>query len=182
MRHRHTECARGCRFCYLRAFSGGSSLCSSRPHPLERPVLTSTLRFTCAGDGAPIDPHHHGWLHWFDQPIPNGGSPKFDLFPDVSDYTAEELQPAPGLTLPDGKPAKLFSSRNPRTVQRHFQWMADHGIDGAFFQRFATEVKDNGGLKALKDEICDRVHEAADQTGRVWAVMWVSCKPWFHLT
>ena len=49
-------------------------------------------------------------MHWFDQPIPNGGSPKFDLLPDVSDYTAEELYPAPGLTLSDGQPAKLFSS------------------------------------------------------------------------
>jgi hypothetical protein len=89
----------------------------------------------------------------------------------VSDYTAEELYPAPGLTLPDGQPAKLFSSRNPRTVQRHFQWMAEHGIDGAFLQRFTTEVKGNDGLKALKDEICDRVREATEQTGRVWAVM-----------
>ena len=49
--------------------------------------------------------------------------------------------------------------------------MAEHGIDGAFFQRFATEIKGNDGLKAFKDEVCDRVREAADQTGRVWAVM-----------
>lgn len=130
----------------------------------------------------PIEPPHHGWLHWFDQPIPNGGGPKFDLFPDVSDYTAEELYPAPGLTLSDGQPAKLFSSRNPRTVQRHFQWMAEHGIDGAFFQRFGTEIQGHSGLKALKDEVCDRVREAADMTGRVWAVMYVACRRWLsHL-
>ncbi len=89
----------------------------------------------------------------------------------MSDYTAEELYPAPGLTLSDGQPAKLFSSRNLRTVQRHFQWMAEHGIDGAFFQRFGTEIQVHSGLKALKDEVCDRVREAADLTGRVWAVM-----------
>ena len=110
-------------------------------------------------------------MYWFDQPTPNGGGPKFHLFPDVSDYTVEELYPAPGLTLSDGQLAKLILSCNLRMVQRHFQWMAEHGIDGAFFQRLGTEIQGHSGLEALKDKVCNQVRKADDQMGRVWAVM-----------
>ncbi|KAG8753122.1 hypothetical protein FRC14_006414, partial [Serendipita sp. 396] len=116
--------------------------------------------FTCAGDGPPVHQGHHGWLHWFDKPLSEGGHPNFDLFPDVTDYTPEELYPAPGLTFPhNNQPAKLFSSRNPTTVNRHFHWMARHGIDGAFLQRFATQCEVDGNqtsptadLMRLRDE------------------------------
>lgn len=64
----------------------------------------SFSRFTCAGDGEPVGPGalssdnveqnlqaelhsdhtgHHGWLHWFSYPIPDGGRPNTDLWPDV---------------------------------------------------------------------------------------------------
>lgn len=46
--------------------------------------------FTCPGDGAPLDPGHHGWLHWFNYPIPDGGRPNTDLWPDVSSYSQSE--------------------------------------------------------------------------------------------
>ena len=74
--------------------------------------------FTCAGDGKPVGPGHHGWLHWFDKPIPDGGRPNTDVWPDVSSYSPSELYPAPGLKMRDGEPAMLFSSRNAQTVQR----------------------------------------------------------------
>jgi len=58
-------------------------------------------RFTCDGDGEPLSPGknlslsdpqdlcswylgHHGWLHWFNSPLPAGGRPNTDLWPDVS--------------------------------------------------------------------------------------------------
>jgi hypothetical protein len=63
-------------------------------------------------------PGHHGWLHWFNLPVPNGGKPNIDLWPDVSEYSSSELFPAPGLTFENGQPALLFSSRHPQTVQR----------------------------------------------------------------
>ncbi|EED81512.1 predicted protein [Postia placenta Mad-698-R] len=94
--------------------------------------------FTCAGDGPPLGPGHHGWLHWFNYPIPDGGRPNTDLWPDLSDYSPSELYPAPGLKYSNDEQAFLFSSRHPKTVQRHFQWMAEHGVDGAFLQRFAV--------------------------------------------
>lgn len=137
--------------------------------------------FTCKGDGAPLDPHHHGWLHWFTQPIPDGGRPNTDLWPDTQDYSPSELYPAPGLKYKDGSQAFLFSSRHPKTVQRHFHWMAMHGVDGAFLQRFLGQCDVERGSKAMRnqrDEIGDRVREAAEQENRVFAIMYVTLN-WF---
>ncbi|KAI0367479.1 hypothetical protein BV20DRAFT_970442 [Pilatotrama ljubarskyi] len=131
--------------------------------------------FTCAGDGEPVGPGHHGWLHWFNYPIPDGGRPNIDLWPDVSEYTPSELFPAPGLKYADGTQAFLFSSRHPKTVQRHFHWMAQHGVDGAFLQRFLGQTdleQGNEGIRKQRDEVGDRVKEAAEKEGRVFAIMY----------
>ncbi|KZT64030.1 hypothetical protein DAEQUDRAFT_68833 [Daedalea quercina L-15889] len=131
--------------------------------------------FTCAGDGPPLDPHHHGWLHWFNYPVPDGGRPNTDLWPDLSEYSPSELYPAPGVKYPSGEQAFLFSSRHPKTVQRHFHWMAQHGVDGAFLQRFAGQTDLEAGNEAIRnqrDEVGDRVREAAEKEGRVFAIMY----------
>ncbi|KAJ6456219.1 hypothetical protein C8R47DRAFT_1249018 [Mycena vitilis] len=139
--------------------------------------------FTCGGDGPPIGEGHHGWLHWIDQPLPHGGHPNTDLWPDTSAYTPAELYPVPGLTHRSGAPAQLFSSRDARTVRRHFRWMAEHGVDGAFLQRFVGEVDPENegnrerdgrveGTLGLRDEVGMRVREAAEVEGRVWAIMY----------
>lgn len=55
--------------------------------------------------------------------------------------------------------------------------MAKHGVDGAFLQRFATEVDvDAGrhGIRRIRDEVGDRVREAAEKEGRVFAVMYTN--------
>ena len=62
---------------------------------------------------------HHGWLHWFNCPIPDGGRPNTDVWPDVSSYSPSELFPAPGLKTESGEQTFLFSSRNAKTVQRY---------------------------------------------------------------
>ena len=53
-----------------------------------------------------------------------------------------------------------------------------HGIDGAFLQRFATQCEVDGNttgaiadLMRLRDEVLDRVREAAEKENRVWAIM-----------
>ncbi|KIJ14829.1 hypothetical protein PAXINDRAFT_169514 [Paxillus involutus ATCC 200175] len=127
--------------------------------------------FTCAGDGKPIGEGHHGWLHWFNAPITYGGHPNMDLWPDVSEYSPSELYPAPGLKTANDEQVFLFSSRHQKTVQRHFHWMALHGVDGAFLQRFAGECE-NQGIRAVRDEVGARVREAAEAEGRVFAIMY----------
>ena len=59
-------------------------------------------------------------------------------------------------------------------ICRHFHWMAEHGIDGAFLQRFASECDvefGNEGIRRIRDEVGDRVLEAAEKEGRVFAIM-----------
>lgn len=169
-------------------------------------------RFNCHGDGEPVgpgehalpslpcsfllthfvEPGHHGWIHWFTYPVPNGGHLNTDYWPDTSQYTREELFVAPGFKNKDGSPAHLFSSRNPKTVQRsgsdtpntrawliascrHFHWMAESGVDGVFLQRFLglCDVPPGGhdGNRRIRDEVGDHVQRAAEREGRVYAIM-----------
>ncbi|KAI0638931.1 hypothetical protein C8Q77DRAFT_17830 [Trametes polyzona] len=159
--------------------SNGKTLKRADPSTIHDKFLVGYQGwFTCAGDGEPVGPGHHGWLHWFNYPIPDGGRPNTDLWPDVSEYTPSELFPAPGLKYADGTQAFLFSSRHPKTVQRHFHWMAQHGVDGAFLQRFLGQTdleQGNHGIRNQRDEVGDRVMEAAEREGRVFAIMYDVC-------
>jgi hypothetical protein len=52
--------------------------------------------------------------------------------------------------------------------------MAEHGVDGAFLQRFAGQCDVEGGhygIRRIRDEVGDRVREAAEKEGRVFAIM-----------
>lgn len=54
--------------------------------------------------------------------------------------------------------------------------MAEHGIDGAFLQRFLGQCDleaGNEGIRRIRDEVGDRVVEAAEKEGRVFAIMCV---------
>ncbi|CDZ98383.1 hypothetical protein [Phaffia rhodozyma] len=136
--------------------------------------------FFCGGDGAPVDPGHHGWIHWINQPLANDGNVSFDLWPSTRELDDDELYEIPGLTIPADptdptstpRPARLFSSRNPKTVNRHFRWMREFDLPGVFLQRFLGEVNGGGSRMALRDEVTQRVREAAEKEGRVFANMW----------
>ncbi len=134
-------------------------------------VDASTLRHKvlCGYQGwfrCPGDPAGEGWRHWGRDPqklTPDRLT--VEMWPDTSEYAAEEKYPAPGFTHPDGSPAFLFSSAHPATVRRHFDWMARYGIDGAFVQRFLVELN-----KPSTDRVLEHVRAAAAKTGRVYAV------------
>lgn len=52
--------------------------------------------------------------------------------------------------------------------------MAQHAVDGAFLQRFAGQCDNEGGndnIRNQRDEVGDRVREAAEKEGRVFAIM-----------
>ena len=133
-------------------------------------------RVMCGYQGwfrCPSDPANLGWIHWSRQSsrlAPETLS--FEMWPDLADYSASERYPAPGFTYPAGQPAELFSSDNPRTVLRHFEWMRDYGIDGAWLQHFLVDLP-GGPLPSRypsRLQVLNHVREAARQTGRVWAL------------
>lgn len=123
--------------------------------------------FNCAADGANL-----GWFHW----ARNRGKPlgpdnvSVDLWPDTSEYDADELYET-GFKNADGSVAKVFSSTNRKTVLRHFQWMQQYEIDGAFLQRFAASLADNALLQH-NDNVLSHVREGSREYGRTYAVMY----------
>ncbi len=124
--------------------------------------------FRCPGDGSDL-----GWNHWSHEP--NRLSPKtlcVDLWPDVSELSAAERFAAPGFTYEDGSPAYLFSSHNAATVLRHFQWMRDYGIDGAWVQHFLVGLPDGPARSHFpaRRRVMEYAAVACRQTGRVWAI------------
>ena len=117
--------------------------------------------FNCKGDGA-----DQGWTHWArDRDKTFGpGNVTVDLWPDVSELDEDERY-ATGFKHADGSAAEVFSSGNRKTVVRHFEWMRDYGIDGAFLQRFAHGLR-RDGWKRHKDTVLSHVREGAEKAGR----------------
>lgn len=117
--------------------------------------------FRCPGDGS-----DRGWLHWSrDSRRISPETLTFEMWPDLSEYGDDEKFAATGFTYPDGSPAHLFSSYHPKTVQRHFEWMRDYGIDGAFVQRFLVNTRDPSF-----DRVLENARDSAERTGRAYAI------------
>ena len=110
-----------------------------------------------------------GWLH-FGLGIFKPGICRIDLWPDMTETTADERYPSEFHHV-DGSMAPVFSSYNPKTVNRHFQWMAEYGIDGVFVQRFGTDLRDPQAYDFC-DGVLDNIRNAANANGRTWAIMY----------
>ena len=91
----------------------------------------------------PTDGSNRGWQHY---KTASGafepGQVTVDFWPDMSEADADEKYATP-FTHKDGSQANVFSSTNTKTVNRHFKWMNDYGIDGVFFQQFASNLRSN---------------------------------------
>lgn len=149
-------------------------------HPYSGPsaagVDTSTLAgkvmcgyqgwFACPDDGA-----ERGWFHWAGRGGAfEPGNCSIDFWPDVSELDEDEKCPT-AFRHADGSVAHVYTAMNPKTVARHFEWMRDYGIDGAFVQRFAQET-----VPAVNLNFCTTVlancRAGANQAGRAYAVMY----------
>lgn len=150
----------------------------ARMHPFSGPrkpgTDPSTLngKVMCGYQGwflALGDSSGEGWVHFgLHEFIP--GNCTVDFWPDMSEAAPDECYPT-AFHYPDGSTATIFSSYNARTVNRHFKWMADYGIDGAFLQRFGTTLRTPDGYDHL-NAVLDNVREGANDNGRTWAVMY----------
>ncbi|HEY8918968.1 MAG TPA: T9SS type A sorting domain-containing protein [Chitinophaga sp.] len=129
--------------------------------------------FNCYGDGSPVA----RWRHWSaGQYNSNTGSPApnavtFEAYPDVTEYPAAQLFQTNLGNLNDGRPAKLFTSYPYETVDLHFKWMQQNGIDGAALQRFLGETRD-GVFKSQRDSTAVRMRRAAEKYQRIFYIMY----------
>lgn len=68
----------------------------------------------------------------------------------------------------NGGPASLFSSYGQQTVDTHFRWMQQYGIDTAALQRFNP----NSPEGPTRDAMATKVRTAAEAHGRTFYVMY----------
>jgi hypothetical protein len=94
-----------------------------------------------------------------------------DMLPDVSALPKDLKCAAPFLRQADGSPVMLFSSRDPDSVQRHFEWLRQYGIHGVALQRFLAGLQDRR-LQREMDQVLANVRSAAEANGRVFFVMY----------
>jgi hypothetical protein len=120
--------------------------------------------FACTGDGSPINAWWHYTQNWSQPPSPTNLGIK--SWPDVRDYSST-FQTAFS-NLNNGQPAKLFSSFTDQTVNTHFLWMQQNGIDAAALQRFNP----NGQEGPIRDAITAKVKTAAETYGRKFYIMY----------
>ena len=119
--------------------------------------------FRAEGDRA-----QRGWVHYCTRGRFEPAYLKVDLWPDVSEY--EKTYPTPFHNR-DGTPARVFSSWDESTVELHFRWMRDYGIDGVFMQRFFDVTRTERSRRDGRG-ILGRALKASQHSGRALAVMY----------
>jgi hypothetical protein len=122
--------------------------------------------FTTGADGSAFP-----WNHWTtDRKIPSPANIRVDLWPDMREYGPEERYETAFLDA-GKKPAVVFSSLQETTVDRHFSWMREYGIDGAFVQRFVTGLTDPRMFQ-VRTTVLSHCRMAANRHGRSYGVMY----------
>ncbi len=116
------------------------------------------------------DPSGLGWVHFGPGKLFTNKDYSFEIWPDLSEFPAEERYPSP-FKFTDGQTADLFSSVHPGTVRRHFRWMKDYGIDGAMLQRFAVGLGKSRNAGSL-EMVLRNCTDAANAEGRSLTVMY----------
>lgn len=119
--------------------------------------------FNCEGDGADL-----GWTHYRKGGVFEDGSCTIDLWPEMNEYPVKYKTP---FTFADGSPAYVFSSYDESTVDLHFKWMKEYGIDGVFIQRFFS-VLTNDKRMNHNDKVLRSAINAANKYGIAIAMMY----------
>jgi hypothetical protein len=155
-------------FCWIILAGPFASAQSIDPSTLTDKVVCGYQGwFLAPGDG---NPSSVGWRHWSrDTDNIGPGLYTIDMWPDVSEYEPDQLFDAPGVQLLDGNQGKLFSSITPKTVDLHFKWMRDYGIDGVFLQRFVSELGDPRFFD-IRNQVLNNLRSSAADYGRVFAL------------
>ena len=116
----------------------------------------------------PDDGANRKWRHYPGRQGFKPGSCSIDMWPDVSEY---EKTYSTSFRFADGGVASVFSSYDESTVDTHFRWMKEYGLDGVFMQRFVGEVKNTSGRNHF-NKVLASATKAADKYDRAICVMY----------
>lgn len=116
------------------------------------------------------DDSNRGWYHYKND---CGFSPEcssIDMWPDMAEYPKKYITP---FKYPDGSDAYLYSAYDEESVDLHFKWMKEYGIDGVHMQRFVGEIKpSNTKGKRHFNKVLENALKAAKKYGRAISVMY----------
>lgn len=121
--------------------------------------------FNAEGDGMGL-----GFRHYSRDGLFKPGYSAVEMWPDLSEFDDDEKY-STAFKHADGSVANVFSSANGKTVDRHFGWMRQYGIDGAFLQRFGTVLRDPV-IRKNRNTVLAHVRNAARNHQRQWALMY----------
>ncbi len=120
--------------------------------------------FAAEGDGS-----NRGWYHYRGRGgVFAPGNTNVDFWPDVREYSKTYKSP---FSFADGSPAYLYSPYDEESVDLHFKWMKEYGIDGVHMQRFVGEVKNPSGKRHF-NQVLRNALKAAKRHGRAISVMY----------
>ncbi|PUA30550.1 MAG: hypothetical protein B0W54_08720 [Cellvibrio sp. 79] len=124
--------------------------------------------FNAQGDGSPFG----CWFHWSNNcnaPTPainTNRNVKFELYPDTREYS--KLYQSNLANLANGTPARLFSSYDQSTVNKHFEWMQTYNIDTAALQRFGANISSApDGYRDNRDSVATKVNRRRDACAKI---------------
>ncbi|MCU0473126.1 MAG: T9SS type A sorting domain-containing protein [Bacteroidales bacterium] len=109
------------------------------------------------------------WRHW--GTMQDAESVKVEIYPDMREYEPEEKY-LTGLTFSDGRPVRVYSAYNRKTVMRHMKWLRDYDLDGVFLQRFYPDIVEQLDLLALRDTVTVNVMLGCERFGRTFVNMY----------
>jgi len=119
--------------------------------------------FTAMGDGA-----DRGWHHYEKAGKFEPGMNTIDFWPDVKEYVKTYKT---SFKYPDGTDAYVYSPYDEESVDLHFKWMKEYGIDGVFMQRFISEIKSVKGKNHFNKVLANAL-KAAKKYDRAICVMY----------
>jgi len=117
---------------------------------------------------APEDGAGRGWNHYLSHGKFEPGSTNIDIWPDVSEYKKTYKSP---FKLADGMDAYLYSSYDASSVDTHFKWMQQYGVDGVFVQRFIADVQRGRG-RIHNDVVLGNALKSAQRYHRAISLMY----------
>ena len=92
---------------------------------------------------------------------------KIDMWPDMREY---EISYPTGFRYADGSTATFFSATDKSTIDLHFKWMKQYGIDGVFMQRFFDYTRLGSQRREVFSRMLTNALEAASRYERAIAV------------
>jgi len=117
--------------------------------------------------GTPGDGVTNEWRHYNKSEGFKPGIASIEFWPDMRE-TDDDEKFETEFKYKDGSTAYVFSSVHPKTVNRHFRWMREYGIDGAFMQRFRTDFH----IKPVLNKVLKNGLDAARRNDRSIALMY----------